>query len=96
MFQINAFFPDGAGSGIWEIIYGQGERRRSKEWSNKLPNFYSLPASKFPKERNKNEDKTKLEPWDLGAPEKDPVDLFSARKFPKIQQLKWSEAMHVS
>lgn len=60
----------------------QGERRRSKKWSNKLENFSSLSAPKIPKEGNKDEDKTKLEPQDLGAPEKDPADLFSARKFP--------------
>lgn len=63
----------------------QGERRRNKKWSNKLENSASLPAPKLPKQGNKNEDKTKLEPQDLGdlgAPEKDPADLFSARKFP--------------
>lgn len=72
------------GFGGVEIIHETdlGERRRSKKQSNNLEIFSSLPAPKFAKQGTKNEDKTKLEPRNLGAPEKDPADLFSARKFP--------------
>lgn len=69
------------GSGGVEIISEAGGEEEEQEMVKQVRNFSSLPTPKFPKQGNKNEAKTNLESWDLGAPERDPAHLFSARKF---------------